>query len=88
MDTESGLMNDAQGYHKAMSVAMNLDKFAEFFYNQGMTEAVDNVSKKSKNINMDMRQTPQSFSKNGLKIRSVGDTSSGKGLKIRSIKRK
>ena len=88
MDTESGLMNDAQGYHKAISVAMNLDKFAEFFYNQGMTEAVDNVSKKSKNINMDMRQTPQNFSKDGLKIRSVGDTSSGKGLKIRSIKRK
>ena len=87
MDKESGLMNDAQGYHKAMAVAMNLDKFAEFFYNQGMTEAVDNVSKKSKNINMDMRKTPQSFSKDGLKIRAVGDRSSGKGLKIRSIKK-
>ena len=87
MDTESGLIKDARGYHKAMSVAMNLDKFAEFFYNQGMTEAVDNVSKKSKNINMEMRKTPQSFSKDGLKIRSVGDKSSGKGLKIRSIKR-
>ena len=85
MDTESGLINDAKGYHRAMSVAMNLDKFAEFFYNQGMTEAVDNVSKKSKNINMDMRKSPQNFSKDGLKIRSVGDTSSGKGLKIRSI---
>jgi hypothetical protein len=87
MDADSGLMKDAQGYHKAMSVAMNLDKFAEFFYNQGMTEAVDNVSKKSKNINMEMRKTPQSFSKDGLKITSVGDQSSGKGLKIRSIKR-
>ena len=87
MDAESGLMNDAQGYHRAMSVAMNLDKFAEFFYNQGMTEAVDNVTKKSKNINMDMRKTPQTFSKDGLKIRTVGDNSSGKGLKIRSIKK-
>ena len=87
MDEETGLMKDAQGYHKAMSVAMNLDKFAEFFYNQGMTETVDNVSKKSKNINMDMRKSPQNFSKDGLKIRSVGDTSSGKGLKIRSIKK-
>lgn len=87
MDTESGLMQDAQGYHRAISVAMNIDKFAEFFYNQGMTDTVDNVSKKSKNINMDIRNTPQNFSKDGLKIRSVGDTSSGKGLKIRSIKK-
>ena len=87
MDKDSGLMNDAQGYHRAMSVAMNLDKFAEFFYNQGMTQTVDNVSKKSKNINMDMRPTPQNFSKDGLTIRSVGDQSSGKGLKIRSAKK-
>ena len=87
MDSDSGLMKDAQGYHRAMSVAMNLDRFAEFFYNQGMTETVDNVSKKSKNINMEVRNTPQNFSKDGLKIRTVGDTSSGKGLKIRSIKK-
>ena len=80
-------MKDPQGYHRAISVAMNLAKFAEFCYNQGMTEAVDNVSKKSKNINMDMRKTPQSFSKDGLKIRAVSDTSSGRGLKIRSIKK-
>ena len=88
MDKETGLMKDAHGYHKAIAVAMNLDKFAEFFYNQGMTEAVDNVTKKSKNINMDIRKTPQTFSKDGLKIRPVGDNSSGRGLKIRSIKTK
>ena len=89
MDKESGLMKDAKGYHRALSVAMNLEKFAEFFYNQGMTEAVDNVSKKSKNINMDsIRKTPENFSKDGLKIRNVGDSSSGKGLRIRSIKKK
>ena len=87
MDGDSGLMKDAQGYHKAMAVAMNLDKFAEFFYNQGMTAAVDDVSKKSKNINMEMRKTPQTFSKDGLKIRAIGDKSSGRGLKIKSIKK-
>lgn len=36
---------------------------------------------------MDIRKTPQSFSKDGLKIRNMGDQSSGKGLKIRSIKK-
>ena len=87
MDEETGMIKDAEGYHRAMSVAMNLDKFAEFFYNQGVTSTVDEVSKKSKNINMEMRKTPTTLSKDGLKIRAVGDTSSGRGLKIRSIKK-
>ena len=34
-----------------------------------------------------VRKTPQTFSKNGLKIRAVGDTSSGRGLRIKSIKK-
>jgi len=87
MDKETGMISDAKGYHRAMAVAMNIDKFAEFFYNQGVTEAVDNVSKKSKNINMDMRKAPGSPRKDGLQIKAVGDTSSGRGLKIRSIKK-
>jgi len=86
MDKE-GLINDAKGYHKALSIAMNPEKYAKFFYEQGMTDAVDNVSKKSKNIDMEVRQASQSVSKDGLKIRAIGDTDSGRGLKIRSIKR-
>ena len=66
---------------------MNPDKFAQFFYDQGMSKAVDDVSRKSKNINMDIRQTPQTVSKNGIKIKPVGNTESGRGLKIRSIKK-
>jgi len=87
MDKESGLINDAQGYHRALSVAMNLDKFAEFFFNQGMTDTIDRNVRQAKNINMDVRQSPQNFSKDGLKIRAIGDTSSGSGLKIRSAKK-
>jgi len=86
MDEKTGMISDPAGYHRAMSVAMNIDKFAEFFYNQGVTATVDEVSKKSKNINMDMRKAPVSLNKNGLQIKAVGDTSSGRGLKIRSIK--
>jgi hypothetical protein len=84
---DKGLIADAKGYHKALSVAMNPDKFAQFFYDQGVSNAVDNVSRKSKNINMDMRQAPQSVSKDGMKIRPVGNTDSGRGLRIRSIKK-
>ena len=84
---DKGLIADAKGYHKALSAAMNPDKFAQFFYDQGVSNAVDNVSRKSKNINMDVRQAPQSVSKDGMKIRPVGNTDSGRGLRIRSIKK-
>ena len=82
---KDGLISDAKGYHKSLSIAMNPEKFAQFFYDQGVSNAVDNVTKKSKNIDMDIRSASQTVSKDGLKIRAVGDTSSGRGLKIRSI---
>ena len=84
---ENGLMKDAAGYHKALAVAMNPEKFAQYFFDQGVSSAVDNVTKKSKNINMEMRQSPQVTIKDGRKIRSIGNQSSGRGLKIRSIKK-
>jgi len=82
---DNGLIKDAAGYHKSLSVAMNPEKFAQFFYEQGVAAAVDDVTRKSKNINMDVRRSPQLSTKDSLKIRSVGDSSSGRGLKIRSI---
>ena len=83
---DKGLIKDVEGYHKSLSIAMNPDKFAKFFYEQGVAEAVDNVTKKSKNINMDVRQAPRTISKDGLQIKAVGNTDTGRGLKIRSIK--
>ena len=83
---EKGLMKDAKGYHRSLAIAMNPEKFAQFFYDQGVSNTVDNVAKKSKNIDM-VRNASQGVSKDGLKIRAVGDTSSGRGLKIRSIKK-
>ena len=47
---------------------MNPDKFAQYFYDQGVAAAVDNVSRKSKNINMECRQQSQTVSKDGMKI--------------------
>ncbi len=86
---KEGLITDAVGYHKALSVAMNPDKFAQYFYDQGVANAVDNVSRKSKNINMDIRQQSQTVSKDGMKIRPVSNSRNehGRGLKIRSIKK-
>ena len=83
---EEGMMSDAKGYHKALSVAMNPDKFAKFFYEQGMADAVEDQSKKSKNINMDVRGANQLSVKSGFKARAMS-SSSGNGLKIKSVKR-
>ena len=84
---KEGMMNDANGYHRALSAAMNPERFAKFFYDQGVANTVDTVAKKSKNIDMEVRPTAPTYNKDGLKIRSIGDTSSGRGLKIRSIKK-
>ena len=80
---DSGLVKDAAGYHKSLAVAMNPEKFARFFYEQGQANAVDDVMRKTKNINMSERPTPQTTSKGGLKIRAVNQDS-GRGLKIKT----
>ena len=80
---DSGLVKDAAGYHKSLAVAMNPEKFARFFFEQGQASAVDDVMRKTKNINMSERPTPQTVSKGGLKIRAVNQDS-GRGLKIKT----
>ena len=65
-------------------MAMNPDKYAKFFYEQGQADAVDNMAKKTKNIKMDIRSTPQVTAKAGFQVRSLNQNS-GRGLKIRSI---
>ncbi len=80
---DQGVIKDAAGYHKALSAAMNPDKLAEFFYEKGKADAVGDVSRQSKNINMDVRSSPQQLKDNsGFKIRAV-DQDSGRGLKIK-----
>ena len=83
---DDGLMSDATGYHQALSVAMNPSKFAQFFYEQGKSDGVEDISRKSKNINMDSRRVPETSKKDGVQIRSV-NSDSGRGLKIRSARR-
>jgi hypothetical protein len=82
---EDGLLKDVSGYHKALSVAMNPEKFAKFFYEQGQADAVGDITKRSKNIDMDTRRAPESTNKGGFQVRSVSQSSSN-GLKIRSNK--
>ena len=81
---DKGLIKDPQGYHRALSAALNPEKMAAFFYEKGKADAVNDVARQSKNINMDVRSAPQqSVTSDGMKIRAVGQESS-RGLKIRS----
>ena len=87
VDKDTGLFNDTAGYHKALAVAMNPQKFAEFFYEQGKADATEDTVRKMKNVDMTERKVVQVGSrKDGLQIRSIS-TPSSKGLKIKSNKK-
>jgi hypothetical protein len=83
---ESGLMKDAAGYHRALAIAMNPDRFAKFFYEQGLSDATEGTMKNIKNINMSERRTPEPMQKGGMQVRAAGDQT-GRNLKIKSIKK-
>lgn len=88
IDKDSGLMKDAEGYHRALAIAMNPERFAQFFYEQGKADATEDVTRKMKNVDMSERKTPQITrqNKDGLQIKSIS-TPSSRGLKIRSNKK-
>ena len=83
---DKGLLNDAEGYHRSLAIAMNPEKFASFFYEQGKSSATEDVMRKTKNINMTERNTPESVAKSGFQVKSVSSPSSN-GLRIKSVKR-
>lgn len=81
-----GLISDAAGYHRALAIASNPEKFAKFFYEQGVASATDDFAKKSKNVNMDVRTVGQPASSGGMKVAAVTPPSSGNGLRIKAFK--
>ena len=80
-------MEDAKGYHKSMFTAMNADKIASHFYEQGKADALKNSIAKSKNINMDPRQQYSGeINTGGLKFKVLGDDSNDFKLRIKNKK--
>jgi hypothetical protein len=80
---ENGLISDHVGYHRSLAAAMNPEKVAKFFYEQGRAEALLDNTKRIKNIDMEMRNSPQSIAQSGFKV-VASDGDSGRGLKIKS----
>ena len=84
---EQGLIKDAAGYHRSLAIAMNPDKFAKFFYEQGQADATEGTMKNIKNIQMSERRAPDvAKMTDGMQVKAV-NPDSGRSLKIRSIKR-
>jgi hypothetical protein len=54
---EDDIMEDASGYHKSLFTAMNPDTVANHFYEQGKADALKESIAKSKNIDMEPRQS-------------------------------
>jgi len=78
-------MEDAKGYHKSMYTAMNADKIASHFYEQGKADALKNSVAKSKNISMDPRQQHSGeINTSGYKVKVLGDNSNDFKFKIKN----
>ena len=84
---EEGSLTDPAGYHKAMYAAMNADKIAHHFYEQGKADGVKDIIQNSKNPSQDgPRQVADgNVFINGLKVKAISGLDSTK-LKIKRKK--
>lgn len=82
---KEGNVTDVPGYHKALYSAMNADKIAAHFYEQGKADAVKQVVSNSKNPSMDAPRTASEPFINGLRVKSISGQDSSK-LRIQTKK--
>ena len=83
---KNNLLHNASGYHKSLFAARNPDAIANHFYQQGKADAVSEITKDSKNINMDPRKTDtSSVDTGGVKYKVIsGDDSSKLKYKLKN----
>ena len=81
---DKGNVKDYQGYHKAIYAARNADTIASHFYEQGKTDAIKDMTAKSKNISGELRQSSggEVFI-NGMKVKAISGANSSR-LKIKT----
>ena len=58
---ENGLIKDAEGYHKALYVAMNYESVLKNVYETAQAKAIEGEVRNSKNIDMSIRTAPQNI---------------------------
>ena len=77
-------LSDAKGYHKSLFTANNADAIANHFYEQGKADALKDSIAKSKNVDMQPRQSHKEFEAGGVKYKVLGDDSSDFKFKIKN----
>jgi hypothetical protein len=83
---KEGNISDGKNYHKALYTAMNSDKIAQHFYEQGKADAVKEVMNNSKNPSLGQpRQVSGEVFVNGLRVKSISGFDSSK-LRIQTKK--
>lgn len=76
-------MSDAKGYHKSLFTAMNADKVAQHFYEQGKADAMKDSMARTKNVSMDARGVHEKVtSSGGWTVRAINGQDTSK-LKIK-----
>ena len=83
---KDNVMKDAKGYHKSLYTAMNADAVAQHFYEQGKADAIKESVAKTKNVNMDPRQTHGVIETGGLKFKVLGDDTNSFKFKLKNKK--
>ena len=81
---KEGKIIDTAGYHKALYAAMNADKLASHFYEQGKADGVQDMIKQSKNPSTDAPRQVASGDVyvGGFKVKAISGADSSK-LKIK-----
>jgi hypothetical protein len=80
---EKNEMADAKGYHKSLFTAMNADKVAQHFYEQGKADAMKESMARTKNVDMNARGVHEKVtSSSGWTVRSIDGQDTSK-LKIK-----
>jgi hypothetical protein len=76
---EKGNISDYKGYHKAIYAARNADTIAKHFYDQGKSDAIKDITARSKNINTEPRSVASGdVFVGGLKVRAINGVDSSK----------
>lgn len=80
---EKNEMADARGYHKSLFTAMNADKVAQHFYEQGKADAIKESMARTKNVDMSARGVHEKVtSSSGWTVRAIDGQDTSK-LKIK-----
>ena len=83
---KNSTLSDAKGYHKSLFTAMNADAVAKHFYEQGKADAMKDSVAKSKNVDMNPRQSHGEIKAGGLKFKVLGDDANDFKFKIKNRK--